>query len=139
MEKLLKKHELEKQTAIQDFESYKMKATDMAQRISRDYRSKFESQEVAINDMNKRYQEKIANFEACSDELNLSLQNSKSSSNTSIDNMKLDHKLKTEEMIRINDENARKMLQEHLNTLGLFKISCFLYYCSEGFIGIVVV
>lgn len=139
MEKLLKKHELEKQTAIQDFESYKIKATDMAQRISRDYRSKFESQEVAINDMNKRYQEKIANFEACSDELNLSLQNSKSSSNTSIDKMKLDHKLKTEEMIRTNDENARKMLQEHLNTLGLFKLICFLYYCLESFIGIVVV
>lgn len=139
MEKLLKKHELEKQTAIQDFESYKIKATDMAQRISRDYRSKFESQEVAINDMNKRYQEKIANFEACSDELNLSLQNSKSSSNTSIDKMKLDHKLKTEEMIRTNDENARKMLQEHLNTLGLFKLICFLYYCLESFTGIVVV
>lgn len=129
MEKLLKKHELEKQTAIQDFESYKIKATDMAQRISRDYRGKFESQELAINDMNTRYQEKITNFEACSDELNLSLEKSRSSNTLSIDKMKLDHKVKTEEIIRTNDENARKMLQEHLNTVGLYKnsrsLSCF--------------
>jgi hypothetical protein len=128
MEKLLKKHELEKQTAIQDFESYKIKATDMAQRISRDYRGKFESQEQAINDMNKKYQEKITNFEACSDELNLSLEKSKSSNSVSIDKMRSDHKVKMEELVRTNDENAKKMFQEHLNTLGMFNLSRFLCY-----------
>lgn len=133
MEKLLKKHELEKQTAIQEFESYKIKVSDMTQRISRDYQGKFESQELAINDMNQRYHERITNFEAYSDELNMCLENSKSSSNISIDKMKLDFRGRTDEMIRVNDENAVKMIQEHSEAAGMFKfsISMLSFCCQE--------
>lgn len=114
MEKLLKKHELEKQNALQDFDAYKIRANDTAQRTTRDYQVKLEVQADAIEKMNLEYQKTLSAFESCNKELS-----------DSINNLKINGKLEVDEVRKrfnsekvVNDHIMQKEQQEHLELIG---------------------
>lgn len=119
MEELQNKYVTEKEKAMKDFDSYKLKVADMAQRTNRDYQEKFESQDEAITKMNLNFQEKIATFETLNLELKTSLQNLKASKAVGIDDLKKNFEKETNELIRRNDESYKEMLKEQLKLQGI--------------------
>ena len=130
MEEIQNKYVTEKEKAIKDFDSYKVKVADMAQRTNRDYQEKFESQDAAITKMNFNFQEKIATFETLNLELKTSLQTIKVSKAIGIDDLKKDFEKETNELIRRNDESYKEMLKEQLKIQGTKCDSQSLYFAA---------
>ena len=64
-----KKHDAEKQKALQDFDTFKLKTAEMSQRAAKEYLLKYESQESEINKMNLKFNEKLKLFEDLNSEL----------------------------------------------------------------------
>ena len=128
MELLRKKHELEKQAAKQEFESYKMKATDEALRIQSDYQIKFDSQEQSISKMNANFLEKMSSFRSCSNELSESLESLKTNNTVGLDEMKQNFAKEMSELKRVNAEESKNLMKEQLQVQGviliLILISC---------------
>ena len=118
MEKLRKKHELEKQNALQDFEAYKIGVADTAQRTTRDYQAKFELQADAIEKMNLGYQKTISAFESCNKELSNSLDNLKTDGRLHLDEVRKRFDGEKMEQNCANDHMMQKEQQEHLQLLG---------------------
>ena len=133
MEELQNKYVTEKEKAMKDFDSYKLKVADMAQRTNRDYQEKFESQDEAITKMNLNFQEKIATFETLNLELKTSLKNLKASKAVGIDDLKKNFEKETNELIRRNDESYKEMLKEQLKLQGTKCDSQSLYSAAISF------
>lgn len=118
MEQMQHKHDVEKEKAMKDFDTYKLKVADMAQRTNRDYQGKFESQEEAITKMNSNFQDKITSFEKLNQELSTSLQKSKASSSMGIEALKNNYDKENNDLILKNDESYKEMLKEQLKIQG---------------------
>lgn len=118
MEKLLKKHELEKQTALQDFEAYKIRANDTAQRTSRDYLVKLEIQADAIEKMNLGYQKTLSAFESYNKELSDSLNDLKISGKLELDEVRKRFDSEKVGQSCANDHMMQKERQDHLKLIG---------------------
>lgn len=56
MEKLVKKHEAERQSSLQELRALKSKMTEREQKISRDYQNKFDQLRGDIDKMNSKFQ-----------------------------------------------------------------------------------
>ena len=128
MELLRKKHELEKQAAKQEFESYKTKATDEALRIQSGYQIKFDSQEQSISKMNANFLEKMSSFRSCSNELSESLESLKTSNTVGLDEIKQNFAKEMSELKRVNAEESKNVMKEQLQVQGVILI---LITCSH--------
>lgn len=117
MELLRKKHELEKQSAKQEFESFRAKANDEVQRIQSDFQIKFDSQEQSISKMNANFIEKMSSFRSCNDELSISLENLKSSNTVGLDETKLSFEKELSDLKRANEE-SKNVIKEQLHAQG---------------------
>ena len=63
LEKLQKKHDLEKQQAMLELQALKKKMVEKEANLSNDYKQKFDGLKAQIENMNKQFQEKIEKFE----------------------------------------------------------------------------
>ena len=118
MEKNQKKHDTEKQKALTDFDNYKIKMTDMIQRINKDYKEKYDTQEDTIIKMTKKFQDKILVFESINTDLTESIKKSKSTSSMGLDEMKNKFESEIDELIRFNNENSEKISKLHMKEQG---------------------
>ena len=117
-----KKHDAEKQKALQDFDTFKLKTAEMSQRAAKEYLLKYESQESEINKMNLKFNEKLKLFEDLNSELKAKFLESKSSSSSGLDDMKKSYEEKNNELMRSNNEKYEKMMKEQLLIQGEWKM-----------------
>jgi len=73
LEKLQKKHDLEKQQAMLELQALKKKMMDKENSISSDYQDKFNELSVQVEGINKQFQDKIRKFEASNKSLKAAL------------------------------------------------------------------
>jgi hypothetical protein len=118
MEKLRKKHELEKQNALQDFEAYRIRVIDTAQRTAREHQAKFELQADAIEKMNIVYQKTISAFESCNKELSNSIDDLKINEKSQLNELRKRFDGEKMEQNCASDNMMQKEQQEHLELLG---------------------
>lgn len=118
----MKNHELEKQNALQDFEAYKIRAIDIAQRTTRDYQTKFELQADSIVKINLGYQEKLSTFELCNKDLSNSLESLKTNGRLHLDEVR---KRFDSEKLDLNSSMNRMMERnqaEHIKLQGSLRL-----------------
>jgi hypothetical protein len=118
MEKLRKMHELEKQNTLQDFEAYKIRVIDTAQRTTREHQAKFELQADAIEKMNIGYQKTISAFESCNKELSNSLDNLKTNQRLHLSELRKRFDGEKMEQNCASNNMMQKEQQEHLELIG---------------------
>ena len=119
MDLLRQKHELEKQNAKQEFESYKMKAIGEALRIQSDYQIKFDSQEQSISKMNAHFLEKMLSFRSCNNELSESLESLQTNNIVGLDETRLSFANEMSELKRANAEESKNVIKEQLQAQGV--------------------
>lgn len=76
IEKLIKKHELEKQAAQNEFNSFRDKAVVKEQKIASEFQSKFDNLKKEVEIMNKKFQEKLSQLESVNQDLQKALESS---------------------------------------------------------------
>jgi hypothetical protein len=64
LEKLQKKHDIEKQQALLEITAVKTKMNEREVKISTEFQGKFDNLKREVDNMNKRFQEKIQQFES---------------------------------------------------------------------------
>lgn len=87
IEKLLKKHDLEKQAAVLEFNNFREKATLKEQKMLGEFQQKFEGLKKEIESMNKKFQDKLHQLESINQSLQKDLETSKSSGSAGLVNI----------------------------------------------------
>lgn len=109
LSKLQKKHDLEKQTALQEFQAFKDKMNNREQKSNREFQSKLAEIRTETEKMNSKFQERILNFESVNQELKKSLDAAKRG-----EELKKKHDEETADLIRKGNEKYQEMLLEQL-------------------------
>ncbi len=100
IEKLQKKHDLEKQAALQEFNNFKAKMTEREQKVSNEFQAKFDAVRKEIENMNKKFQEKIQQFDSANQELKKALQDSSSSGSLGMMELQSQHEREIAELVK---------------------------------------
>ena len=110
MDKMMKKHEVEKTNAIADLEKYKSKMNEREQKISKEYQNKFDGMRDEITKMNSKFQEKISTFEAINGDLKKSIEDQKSTGSQINDEVRKKYEVEIAELVRFHNEKYQTML-----------------------------
>jgi len=114
IEKLQKKHEAEKQTAIQEFNNFKAKMNERDQKIAQSFQTKYAALRGELETMNKKFQEKVEQFEKTNKSLKESLDATSKSGSSSIAELTKKHEEEVAELVRSSNEKFQAMLVEQL-------------------------
>eukprot|EP01041_Mallomonas_annulata_P004098 gene4098-8148_t len=114
LDKLRKKHELEKQAAIQEFDKYKSKVSEKETKITKDYQEKFESLRGEIDTMNNRFKEKLVAFENVNKDLRKSMEQMENSSSSNMTEIRRKHEAEVAELVKSSNEKYQNMLLDQL-------------------------
>lgn len=129
LEKLQKKHELEKQAAVQELSNFKAKMNEREQKISSEFQAKFDGVRKEIENMNSKFQEKIAQFEGANQELRRALDAASTSGSNGLAELRKRHEQEIAELVKTSNEKYQNMLlqqlaaQEDIKKEGEFKLT----------------
>lgn len=115
VEKLQKKHEQEKQQALDELNKLRTSFQERELKLTKDFNLKFETLKQNVEGMNSNFQEKILQFEAANQNLRKALQDSTSSSSLSMDELKKKYESEICETVKASNEKYQKMLIEQLS------------------------
>ena len=73
---MIKKHDLEKQSAQLEFNNFREKAAAKELKIASEYQQKFDGLRKEVEIMNKKFQEKLSQFESVNQDLQKALESS---------------------------------------------------------------
>lgn len=115
LEKIQKKHEQEKQQALEELSKLRVSLQERETKLTKDFNAKFESLKQNAEGMNAKFQEKILQFETANQNLRKALQESTSSSSYSIDELKKKYDSEIRETVKTANEKYQNMLIEQLS------------------------
>ena len=110
LEKQMKKHESEKQAALQEFHKYRSQCEIRETRIASDYQMKFQGLKDEVEKMNGRFREKILSFESTNSELKKSLE----MSTTNMEEQKTKYEKELKDLVITCNEKFQAMMVEQL-------------------------
>jgi hypothetical protein len=114
LEKLQKKHELERAAAQQQLNELKQKTAEREQKIAAEFQTKLEQLRKEIEGMNNRFRDKIDGFEALNAELKKSLEDANRSGSASADELRKKYEIELAELVKSSNEKYQQMLVEQL-------------------------
>lgn len=114
MAKLQKKHDAEKQSALQEFQAFKEKMSSRESRVTREFQGKVDALREEIDKMNSKFQEKIAGFTSSNQDLQKALDQANSSGSRGIEETRKKHGAEIAELVKAANEKYQLMLIEQL-------------------------
>ncbi len=115
LEKLQKKHEAEKQAAIQEFNNFKAKMTERDQKIAQGFQKKYDGVRAELEGMNKKFLERIEQFENTNRDLKRALEDS-SKNSSEMQELKKKYDNEIAELVRSSNEKYQAMMVDQLQT-----------------------
>eukprot|EP01032_Pedospumella_encystans_P026280 gene26280-29686_t len=115
LEKLQKKHEAEKQAAIQEFNNFKAKMTERDQKIAQGFQKKYDGVRAELEGMNKKFLERIEQFESTNRDLKRALEDS-SKNSSEMQELKKKYDNEIAELVRSSNEKYQAMMVDQLQT-----------------------
>jgi len=114
MEKMQKKHDEEKAAAVREMLALKVKYESRETKLSREYQLKFENVSGEVDSMNKKFTEKIDNFERINRELKAALDAAANSGSQGMKDLVAKHEKELADLVRNSNEKYQNMLIEQL-------------------------
>jgi len=114
LENLKRKHEEEKQRALQDLQNFKSNCALRETKISKDYQIKVESLRSEIEAMNNKFKEKLTQYEVVNKDLKASIEGLKKQNVNEVAELKAKHNAEISDLVTTNNEKFRAMLVDQL-------------------------
>ena len=114
IEKLTKKHEIEKQNALKELESYKLKVKEREQKVAAEFQSKFESTQDKVEKMNAKFRERIEAFDKLSQQYQTDILNARTSGSASLEEIRKKYEAEMSDYVKNSNEKYNNMLVEQL-------------------------
>lgn len=114
LEKLMKKHESEKEAALKELNHFKSKMGDRDHKIAQAFQKKLDGLRGDLEAANKRFLERMEQFEAANKELRRSLEESSRSGAAGMSDVRKRYESEIAELVRTNNEKFQHMLLEQL-------------------------
>eukprot|EP01035_Chromulina_nebulosa_P024906 gene24906-32457_t len=121
IDKLIKKHDLEKQSAQLEFNNFREKAAAKELKIAAEFQQKFDGLRKEVEIMNKKFQEKLSQFESVNQDLQKALESSTVTGLAGLTELKKRHEMEIAELVRAGNEKYQNMLLEQLNKQDVTK------------------
>jgi predicted nucleic acid-binding Zn-ribbon protein len=112
--KLQKKHDSEKQAALQEMQSLKEKLSGREAKIAKEYQQKFDGMRGDIEKMNSKFQEKIDTFDNANQDLKKQLETARKAGSSELVVSREKFERELAEAIRIGNEKYQQLLIEQL-------------------------
>lgn len=114
IEKLVKKHEQEKSQAMQEMASLKQKMSERESKIAQEFQNKYDLVRREVDTMNKKFQERIQQFESINQDLKKQVEDASHSGSQGMEELKKKYEKELAEVIRSSNEKYNNMLVEQL-------------------------
>jgi hypothetical protein len=117
MEKVQKKHLLEKQQVLADVQTMRDTFMQQTQQLAEQYKGKVNAFRSEIDGMNAKFQEKIQSFEASTQELKAALAAARKSGSADMEQLKKAHEVELSNLVRTSNEKYQALVVSHLKEL----------------------
>lgn len=114
VEKLVKKHDQEKQAAQSEVVALKTKLQEREQKLSQDFQSKYEALRREVEMMNKKFQEKIQQFESVNTDLRRAVEDAQQTGSLGLEDLRKRYEGELANAVREANEKFQSMLIEQL-------------------------
>lgn len=115
IEKLQRKHEAEKQTAMKQLEDFKMKMKAREQSLAADFQNKFETTQEKVEKMNAKFRERIDAFDKLSQQYQTDIANARASGSAGEEATRLKYEKEMEEYVITSNAKYQAMMVEQLS------------------------
>ena len=116
-----KKHETEKQAAIQEFNNFKAKIAERDQKLAQGFQKKYDSLRTELEGMNKKFQERVEGFESTNKELKRALEDTSKTGSAGMQELRQKYEAEMAELVRSSNDKYQAMLAEQLGIQSALK------------------